>query len=264
MSIGTLLAAFDAQARGEPAVPPPGVSYETDGPLLRVVGQHRGFISAPPDVGARGPGLDALIARQRDCFAARGEAVEWKTFAHDQPPDLTSRLRAAGFVPEPAETVMIGLAAELTAGPVLPAGVSLRPVTSATDLLRISGLQSRVSGADCGWLATELADRIAATPDEVTVLAAEADGEIISSGRIEFVPGTGFAGLWGGATLPQWRSKGIYRALVARRAQLATAREVRYLQVDASPNSAPILARLGFRAVTTTTPYVWTPPAARP
>jgi hypothetical protein len=30
--------------------------------------------------------------------------------------------------------------------------------------------------------------------------------------------------------------------------------------VDASSDSAPILRRLGFQAITTTTPYVWTPP----
>jgi hypothetical protein len=33
----------------------------------------------------------------------------------------------------------------------------------------------------------------------------------------------------------------------------------RYLQVDASDDSSPILQRLGFVAVTTTTPYVFTP-----
>jgi hypothetical protein len=72
-------------------------------------------------------------------------------------------------------------------------------------------------------------------------------------------PGTEFAGLWGGSTLAGWRRRGIYRALVARRAQLAMARGVRYLHVDASGNSRPILEQLGFVAVTTTTNYVWAP-----
>jgi hypothetical protein len=36
----------------------------------------------------------------------------------------------------------------------------------------------------------------------------------------------------------------------------------RYLQVDASDDSRPILQRLGLVAVTTTTPYVWTPEVA--
>jgi GNAT superfamily N-acetyltransferase len=74
-----------------------------------------------------------------------------------------------------------------------------------------------------------------------------------------------FARLLGGSTLPQWRGRGIYRALIAARAQRAAARSVKYLQVDASNDSTPILCRLGFRAVTTTTTYVWTPPQpARP
>lgn len=70
---------------------------------------------------------------------------------------------------------------------------------------------------------------------------------------------TEFAGLWGGSTLPAWRGRGIYRALVAQRARLACARGARYLQVDASDDSRPILLKLGFQSVTTTTPYVWTP-----
>jgi GNAT superfamily N-acetyltransferase len=65
-----------------------------------------------------------------------------------------------------------------------------------------------------------------------------------------------------GATLPEWRGRGIYRATVAHRANLAAERGFRFVEVDASSDSRPILERLGFVAVTTTTPYVWTPPAA--
>lgn len=38
----TLLSAYDNQMRGTPPVPPAGVTYEKDGPLLRIVGQFRG------------------------------------------------------------------------------------------------------------------------------------------------------------------------------------------------------------------------------
>ena len=57
----------------------------------------------------------------------------------------------------------------------------------------------------------------------------------------------------------QWRRRGIYRALVAARARLAEARGFSLMQVDASDDSRPILERLGLIAVTTTTPYVYTP-----
>jgi GNAT superfamily N-acetyltransferase len=58
-----------------------------------------------------------------------------------------------------------------------------------------------------------------------------------------------------------WRGRGIYRALVAYRAQLAAARGYRYLYVDASPESQPILARLGFSHLARTTPCIWDPSA---
>lgn len=254
-----LLAEFDAQARPVPPDPPPGVRYETDGPVLRVVGEERGFISAPRDTGLRGADLDRLITRQRDYFAARGEAVEWKTYGHDEPADLPGRLRAAGFVPEDPETVVVALTTAIAAEPVLPEGVVLRQVTADEDMYRIGAMESEVWHTDRDWAASRLIREVAAAPDGYIVLTAEAGGRVVAAGWLEMRPGAEFAGLWGGATLAEWRGRGIYRALVARRAQLAAASGVRYLQVDASADSAPILQRLGFQALTTTTPYVWVP-----
>jgi GNAT superfamily N-acetyltransferase len=256
----TLLAAFDAQARAAPSDPPAGVWYETDGPVLRVVGEERGFISAPRDTELRGADLDRLIARQRDYFAARGEAVEWKTYDYDEPADLPGRLLAAGFVPEDPETVVVALTTAIAAEPVLPDGVMLRQVTADEDMRRIGAMESEVWHTDRDWSATHLIREVAAAPGDYIVLTAEAAGRVVAAGWLEMRPGAQFAGLWGGATLAEWRGRGIYRALVARRAQLAAARGVRYLQVDASGDSAPILQRLGFQPLATTTPYVWTPP----
>jgi len=256
-----LLAAFDEQARTESSAPPAGVWYEPDGPLLRMVGEERGFISAPRDTGARGAELDQLIARQRDYFAARGEAVEWKTYDYDEPADLPARLLAAGFMPEDTETVVVALAADIAAEPVLPPGVALRQVTADADMRRIAAMESQVWDEDRSWTGEHLIRELAATPGDLIVLTAEAGSQVVSAGWLRFQPGTQFAGLWGGATLSEWRGRGIYRALVARRAQLAAARGSRYLQVDASSDSAPILRRLGFQPIATTTPYVWTPPA---
>jgi hypothetical protein len=257
-----LLAAFDAQARAEPPNPPPGIRYEQDGPVLRVVGAARGFISAPPDTGLRGAELNDLIARQRDYFTERGEAVEWKTYAHDQPPDLVDRLRATGFVAEDLETVLVGPTEQMATPPVLPAGVVLREVTADADMRRIARMESAVWGEDRDRTGDHLIRESAAAPGDFVVLVAEAGGQVVAAGWISLQPGSDFAGLWGGATLRDWRRRGIYHALVARRAQLAAARGVRYLQVDASSDSAPILRRLGFQELTTTTPYVWTPPGA--
>jgi ribosomal protein S18 acetylase RimI-like enzyme len=99
------------------------------------------------------------------------------------------------------------------------------------------------------------------SPESLTIAVVEAGEEIVCAGWVRFVPGTEFASLWGGSTLPAWRRRGIYRAMVAYRASLVATCGVRYLQVDASDDSRPILERLGFVPVTTTTPYIWSPPA---
>ena len=109
-------------------------------------------------------------------------------------------------------------------------------------------------------LGAHLAAERAAGPDGLTVVVAETTAEVVSAAWVRFPEHAEFATLWGGATHPAWRGRGIYRALVAHRACLAEQRGYRYLQVDASDESRPILERLGFIAVTTTTPYVWAPP----
>ncbi|MEV0715239.1 GNAT family N-acetyltransferase [Asanoa sp. NPDC050611] len=254
-----LLVLHDRQVRGTIAERlPKSWNAVWDGPVLHAETPHRGLAFAQDLDGVSVAELDALIGRLRDWSAARDAAVEWKTYGHDRP-DLTERLRLAGFVPEDRETVVIGLAAELTDAGSDPGGVTIRSTTDIADLRRIAAMESEVWGQDWSFLADDLRDRIASTPDDIVVFVAEAGGEVVSAAWMPIFPGTEFAGLWGGSTLAAWRRKGIYRALVAHRARVAAARGVRYLMVDASDDSRPILERLGLRAVTTTTPWVWTP-----
>ena len=60
-----------------------------------------------------------------------------------------------------------------------------------------------------------------------------------------------------GVTLPEFRGRGLYRATVAKRAELARARGYRWLYSDALPTSRPILERVGFVKLTTTRPFVF-------
>ena len=86
---------------------------------------------------------------------------------------------------------------------------------------------------------------------------AEHQGLIVSAGRLEPVPDTEFAGIWGGATLKEWRGRGIYRALTSARARAALALGKRLIHSDSTEYSRPILERYGLLRVSTTTPYCW-------
>jgi hypothetical protein len=236
-----LLAAYDSQLRAR-ETPPGNEAVEWDGPVLRIAGWiHGGFVEYKDLGGLTGEALDALIARQRDFFAARGERFEWKTRGHDLPEDLPQRLVAAGFEPEERETVLIGLAERYAnRSPALPSDLVLRETSSPEDYDRIAEMNTVVWGEDLSWIADMLRQ------ETQTVYVVEAGDTVVSAAWIRFVPGTDFAGLWGGSTLKDFRGRGIYKALVAVRA------------ADAD-DSRPILERLGFVAVTTTTPYIWRP-----
>jgi hypothetical protein len=256
-----LLAAYDAQLRDRAPDPPPaGLRIERDGPLLRLVGfPDGGFVGYRDLGGLDGAGLDELIARQVRVFAERGERFEWKLHGHDRPADLAQRLLAAGLEPEEEETVVIAPVAAVAAEPQLPDRVSLREVSGRADLDRIAALEAAIWSDDRGWLADMLEAEHAADPRALTIVVAEAGEDVVCAGWVRFQRGTDFATLWGGGTLPAWRGRGIYRSLGAYRANLAAERGFGYLPVDASDESRPILERLGFVAVTTTTPFIWQP-----
>jgi GNAT superfamily N-acetyltransferase len=257
-----LLRAYDAQLRGHVPDPlPDGVRVERDGPVLRFVGLAGGGMVEYRDLdGLEGLELDGVIARQVRFFAERSEHFEWKLHGHDLPADLPERLRAAGLAAEDVETVVIAPVA--VGGEVrLPEGVSLREVREREDLERIAAMEEAIWHDNRGWLADGLEQELRADPDGLVIVVAEAGETVVCAGWVRFPRGTDFATLWGGGTLPDWRGRGLYRALVAYRARLAAEQRRRYLQVDASDDSRPILGRLGFVAVTTTTPFVWSPPA---
>ena len=211
-----ILALFDEQLR-EPNQP--------DG---LYIGDGWSAVIRPPADGDVG----RLIARMRELPGH----VEWKYYSHDGP-ELRGRLVAAGLEPEDEETVVVAEAASI---PPPPEDVELRVVNE-----EFVELAHGVFGG-----------RRFDLPEKAVAVVAIVDGKAVSGGRVDFEDGVEFAGLFGGVTLPEYRGRGLYRATVAKRAELACERGYRWLYVDALPTSRPILERLGFVKLTTTRPYI--------
>jgi hypothetical protein len=258
-----VLARYNDDLRGRIMAPlPPGATSERDGPLVRTNGlAGHGFVEYHDLGGLDGDELDALIARTVGFFAERGEPFEWKAYSHDEPADLDEHLRAAGLSPDEPETVVVARLADIGGDVTLPTSVALREVTTREDLERIARFEEGVyqDGHSRQWLADALADEHDADPALLRLFVVEADGQIVCAAWVRFEPGTQWASLWGGATRADWRRQGIYRATVRHRANLSLAEGYELVQVDASDESRPILERLGFTAVTTTTPWQWSP-----
>lgn len=259
-----LLHVYDTQLRGESEFASAD-RVDRDGPVL--VGRYRegrGFVVH--EAGWRAStGEVARVARRVLAPLLDDPAVtdvEWKTRGHDTvQAALHDALLELGLVPGEVESVMIGRATDLAGDTPLPEGVRIRRITAESDVRAMSAMadeafgdprSERTADALLRRLANECGD-----PEGMSLWIADADGEMVSCGRLEPIPGTEVAGLWGGATRADHRRRGAYRALTAARARHALTLGRTLLHSDCSADSRPILARSGLTKVTTTTPYVW-------
>ncbi|WP_326700087.1 GNAT family N-acetyltransferase [Streptomyces sp. NBC_01754] len=258
MDASEVLALFDCQMRRDTPADAPGAQVERVGDVVRQVGVEGGW-SAVVWSGLDQATARPAIAEQVRYFTGLGREFEWKLYSHDRPEDLGELLLAAGFEAEPEEALMVARIADLPEGGGLPEGVRLHPVTTPADVELMLSAHEGAFGTTADWLRPRLLDVLAESPGTVGMVVAMAGDTPVCGARTELHPGTEFAGLWGGGTVPSWRGRGIYRALVAHRAEIAAEHGYRYLTVDASDRSRPILRRLGFAALSTTTPYVYRP-----
>ena len=197
-------------------------------------------------------GLPDLIAEVRLLVRARGhrQAI-WFVGPSSRPPNLLDLLRQAGFVPtttppwEPTYAAMIK-----TEPPTPPADtrITARRIETLDELM--TGL--RIDAAATGVPDDELRATLAAAPSLFEVERRDGQLTFLAFDETETPIGVATAALspYGlelatGATLPDHRGRGAYRALVYARWLEATRRGTPALAVQAGANSRPILERLG-------------------
>jgi GNAT superfamily N-acetyltransferase len=255
-----LLQLFDRVMRADP--PPLGPAYR----LERLAGavfyvgpspdaNHNTVEYSALDEASADASIDAVIAR----FHELNYGTEWKIHGHDRPADLGERLLAKGFERGGRETLMVREVGADGNAVQMPGGIELRRLTGPAGLADLVAVENEVWGEDEAWLGEALAEEMTRDPASIAIFIAYAGSKPVSTGWIRFHGGRAFSTLWGGSTLKEFRSRGIYRGLVATRAALARARGARYLAVEASDDSRPILVRNGFQALSVIDSYFWRP-----
>lgn len=223
----------------------------------------RGFITYPRP-GPNAIPLAELVPEALEYFRAQPSIthVEFKTRGHDHTPGLHEALLARRFVAQPTESIMVGPLRALRSTAPLPAGVTLRQVSSPPEVRRMCDMLDTAFGERAGESgAAALLARLE-RKDGMELWVAEVGGRMVGAGRLEPVAGSDFVGLWGGAVLPEFRGRGIYRALTSVRAESGLAAGKKYAHSDSTEYSRPILERAGLLKVSTTTPYEWKRPDA--
>lgn len=250
MDLAHILSLFDAERQ---RLEYPGTTTEISGAIVRHLGRYS--TNSTIIYSAYAPEeLDQAIPAEIDYFRALGHDFEWKVYSHDRPTELLDRLRYAGFEVGPAEAVVVAEVADVL--DQLPS-----PSFRVERLTDPDGLDDYMAVGAQVWpnagTGARITETLRAAPDSLGIYVAYCNDIPVGASRCVFHPDSVFAGLWGGAVLPEYRSRGIYRSMIRRRAQDAQVFGARYLQVDALPTSRPILERLGFKTLSVTHPCTY-------
>lgn len=204
-----------------------------------------------------GANADDSIREQVAYFENIGQDFEWKVYDYDRPSDLKERLAACGFHVEEAEAIMVldlEEAPEILWQPGLSTVQRIRDPEKLSDVLIV---EEQVWNEDFSSLGHYLEEALSNYPEQMSVYVAYVDEQPASAAWIYFPKHSQFASLWGGSTISSFRKQGLFTALLAVRAREAKARQVRYLTVDASPMSRPILEKFGFEMIAYSYPCKW-------
>jgi hypothetical protein len=198
--------------------------------------------------------VEEVIAEQSRHYLALDAEFAWKVYAHDVPADLRQRLERHGFEIGERETVVVLDLSDRPTWIDAPSPHRVVRVSSPEQLAVYRTVAESVFGGSHERIVNEVASALSAGSTQHRAYIGYYGDVPASVGRLHTHPRGAFAALYGGGTLEERRSLGLYRANVAARAKDALALGARYLLVDALPTSQPTLERLGFVRLTETWP----------
>jgi len=192
--------------------------------------------------------LTEVRAEIHQILRERGRTVcSWEVGSSAAPDVLVERLHALGLVDDEPDPLAIGMVLTDPPAERPPDGVEVRRARTPEERFEAE----RIAAIGFG-------EAVTPTPDTVPPLDPD-DRKIVYLAYVDGVPvaraSASFSEhgvtLFGGATLPEARGRGAYRALVAARWEDAVARGTPVLVTQAGAMSRSILAGLGFREVCT-------------
>ncbi len=215
---------------------------------------HEGYISwthLTPE------NADRVIEEQIAHYSPLVDEFEWKWYSYDTPVDLDARLIRHGLTPEEPEALLVMDLEDAPAYIHEADTSSVRLVTSVDEIDEIITMEEEIWHKDMNRLRRGLKHDLLHSPELISIYGVWQDGRVVSAAWQFFLPPTRWVSLFGGSTLEQYRKRGYYTALIVVRAREALERGYRFLTVDASPDSRPILEKHGFQFLGFSRPFTW-------
>lgn len=190
---------------------------------------------------------DARVAEVVEAHRERGAKLRWVVGPASRPLDLGERLVAHGMRRD-ADSV----------GFWCPTGLHVpAPDDVAIETMTWMNTESLVRAFAAGWerdrrvhaqIREDMKLALAGGAGDLCGFVAHVDDRLAGAAMLLGVPGSGL--LLGAAVVPEYRGRGVYRALIRRRLEVLREAGVRLATIMAHPEtSAPICERLGMREV---------------
>jgi GNAT superfamily N-acetyltransferase len=232
-------------------------------PGIEVIDTGRYRLTLQPDYPIPGPNsaawircrddeADDVIAEVRELVGRRNLPLMWTLDPETQPAGFAEHLAAHGIEPEPhsPEVAVLVLAVDARIEGAEVEGLELRDALADPESFRQADAVNAGAFRDKPRepVAQERRRRNQLEAGNRRLLLATVDGEPAGSAGLTLYPPAG-AIINGGAVLEKFRGRGVYRALVAARLEMARQAGLPGVSVWGGPMSRPILVRLGFEQV---------------
>ncbi|MGF1713177.1 GNAT family N-acetyltransferase [Vibrio kagoshimensis] len=196
---------------------------------------------------------ESIVKEQLEYFNKRNLCFEWKTYSTDKPSNIGKVLLEHGFEQEDSESFMV---LDLSKADVESFDESqITEVSDSEGIRDAVRVQEQVWGGSFDWQYNYLMSLKEHSPDSVSIYVVYVNGQPVTSAWLTFNGSSPFAGIWGGSTVEEFRGNGYYSLLLSKRIVEAKSKGVKYLIIDASDMSKPIVLKRGFEVVATTTGY---------
>jgi ribosomal protein S18 acetylase RimI-like enzyme len=196
--------------------------------------------------------VDAVIDRTIAELGGPGRPFTWSVWPSNEPAGLRERLGAHGFVYQDDGPLMW---LDLTAAQLpedAPPGLTIERVTDRATLREAGDAAMPAAGGDeeARRLFREAYEALILGPDPLmTYFVGRVDGRVVSTSAV--YTGTGLAGIYAIATVPEARGRGHGRALTAAALVEGRRRGFENAALLSSELGLPVYRRLGFEEVGT-------------
>ena len=204
--------------------------------------------------------LTQRIKAEIEYFKPLKQVFKWFTLSTDSPSNLGESLIEEGFIAEEVSSLMVlDLEQADQSKTHCPASELCIEVTDKQGIRDAMLVQKKVWGGDCIAQETSLIRLKEESPNQIHIYVVYQDNKPVSSAWLMSHPDSPFGSIWAGSTLSKYRGKGFYSALLAKRIEDAKAKGLKYLTIQASKMSRPIVANFGFECIAQTRQYRYDP-----